>query len=133
MTLLEHLNEKDRFAKACGMRLTEMSEGRAVAVMTVNESHLNGVDLCQGGVLFTLADLAAAAVNNSSGLVTVGIENTITFHSPARLGDVLTATAYEVSGKGKLPFCRIEIHNQSSMLIATGTSLGYKKNLPIEY
>ena len=61
MTLKEYLSEKDRFASAAGVELLEIKEGYARARMLVQPKHLNGGGVCQGGAIFTLADLAFAA------------------------------------------------------------------------
>jgi hypothetical protein len=39
----------------------------------VTEKHLNAGGVCQGGALFTLADLAFAAVANSRGRLTLSL------------------------------------------------------------
>ena len=87
----ELLNRKDRFAIHAGCRITEANDRHAIAVMTVTEAHLNGGDVCQGGALFTLADLAIAALMNHGGQLTFGISSSLMFVSSARLGDTLTA------------------------------------------
>ena len=51
MTLLEKLNATDRFAQSIGAQLTEVREGYAKAELTVEERHLNGAGVCQGGVM----------------------------------------------------------------------------------
>ena len=89
----ELLNRTDRFAVLAGCRITEVDERHAVAVMTVTEAHLNGGNVCQGGALFTLADLAIAALMNHGGQLTFGISSSLMFVSSARLGDTLTAEA----------------------------------------
>lgn len=133
MTLLELLNQNDRFAAANGVQLIFIDESCACARMTVEEKHLNGGGVCQGGALFTLADLAIAAAMNASGVLTFGVENTITFVHSARLGDVLTATARMVHDHRKLPFCQVEVHNQNNELIATTTALGYRKDASMPF
>lgn len=134
MTLLELLNRDDRFAASNGIQLTQVTETDAEACMTVAENHLNGGGVCQGGALFTLADLAIAAVMNASGQLTFGVENTITFVHSARLGDRLKAIARMTHDHRKLPFCQVEIVNQNQELIATLTALGYRKEhkMPFE-
>ena len=87
MTLQERLNNEDRFAKSIGAQLTEVREGYACAELTVQEHHLNGAGVCQGGVMYTLADLSFAAVTNSHGILSLGISNTITFIKSAHLGE----------------------------------------------
>ena len=54
-----------------GAQIVEVRDGYARAEMTVTCEHLNGGGACQGGALFTLADLALAAVMNSGGRLTL--------------------------------------------------------------
>jgi acyl-CoA thioesterase len=133
MTLKELLNKDDRFAAANGIQLTEVKEGYAKAEMTVEENHLNGGDVCQGGALFALGDLALAAVMNSHGQLTFGLENTISFLHSAVKGDHLTAEAFEKYNHKKIPFCTVDISNQRGELIATLNGVAYRKNLPMEF
>lgn len=130
MTLQETLNTTDRFAHDNGIQLTEVREGFAKAEMVVNEQHLNGGGVCQGGAIFTLADLAFAAVSNSHGLLTLGISNTICFLRSAQLGEHLTAEAIETCNHPKLPFCEIKVYNDNRDLIATVTGQAYRKKAP---
>ena len=126
MTLKENLNNGDRFAKSIGAQLTEVREGFARAELTVGEDHINGAGVCQGGVMYTLADLAFAGVANSHGILTLGISNTITFLKSAQLGDTLTAECQELFDHHKLPYCDIRITNQRGELIAVMTGLAYR-------
>lgn len=133
MTLKDYLNTYDRFAVDNGMVLTQVTQEFSLAEMTVEEHHLNGAGICQGGALFTFADLAIAAAMNACGNVTLGLENAMTFHHPARVGDHLTAKAFVTSDHRKIPFCRVEITNEQGELIASGTSLGYRKADKMEF
>lgn len=134
MTLLERLNNGDRFASSIGAHLTEVKEGSAKAQLTVEERHLNGGGVCQGGAIYTLADLAFAAVTNSHGILSLGISNTITFLKSAQLGDTITAECIELLNHHKLPYCDIKITNQHGELLAVMTGLAYrmKKDFPFD-
>ena len=77
MNIQELLNRTDRFAANAGCRITEVDTEHAVAEMVVTKEHLNGGNVCQGGALFTLADLAIAALMNSQGQLTVGISGSM--------------------------------------------------------
>ena len=134
MTLLERLNKTDHFAASIGARLTEIRDGYAKAEMTVGDQHLNGGGVCQGGAIYTLADLSFAAVSNSHGLLTLGIANNITFLKSAQLGDHLTAVCSETFNHHKLPYCDIKVMNQKGELLAAVTGLAYrtKKDFPFE-
>ena len=122
----DFLNEGDRFAATNGMQLTEVREGYARAEMTVEERHLNAADVCQGGVIYTLADLSFAGVANSRGTMTLGINNSITILKSANLGDILTGEAREVVNHHRLPYCDIKVCNQDGDVIAVMTGLGYR-------
>lgn len=109
------------------MRLTTVREGYACAEVEVEERHLNAAGVCQGGVYFTLADLAFAAVTNSHGPITLGVQNGITFLQSAHKGDHLYAEAEEVFNHHRLPFCEIRIKNQHGDLLCIVTGSAYRK------
>lgn len=134
MTLLDYLNKNDRFAASIGAQLTTIREGYAKAELTVEERHLNGANVCQGGVMYTLADLAFAGVANCHGILTLGISNTITFLKSAKLGDHLTAECTEVLDHQKLPYCDIRVTNQNGEILAMVTGLAYRmrKDFPFD-
>lgn len=110
----EELNASDRFAATNGIRL----EAEAAASMQVEERHLNGAGVCQGGALFTLADLAAAGLTRGEKLT---VDSTIQFLRPGRLGDRLTATA-RLRNDGRMALVETEIRNQNDVLIALVTA-----------
>jgi len=127
MNIQEVLNERDRFAANAGCRITEVDSEHAVAEMTVTERHLNGGDVCQGGALFTLADLAIAALMNHSGQLTFGISNSVMFVASAREGDQLKAEAVNVCAHKKIPSVEVRVTNQRGELICHVTGMGYRK------
>lgn len=124
--LKDFLNEGDRFAADNGMQLTEVREGYARAEMVVTRHHLNAAGVCQGGVYFTLADLAFAAVTNSHGNITLGIQNSISFLQSAHEGDTLIAEAEETFNHHRLPFCEIRVKNQRGELVCIVTGSAYR-------
>ncbi len=130
MELIDYLNRYDRFAAGAGVRLVEIGDGYARAQMTVTEAHVNGANVCQGGAIFTLADLAFAAAVNSGGLMTVGTSNSITYLRSARIGDVLTAEARQ-EDHHKMPFCEIRVTNQDGLLVCVMTGSAYRRQIPL--
>lgn len=134
MTLKDFLTQGDRFATNNGCILKEAREGYASAELTVTRNHLNAGGVCQGGAFFTLADIALAAVMNSRGALTFGLENNIVFLKSAREGDVLTAEATEVFNHHKIPYVDVRITNQAGELCCVVTGIAYRKaaNLPID-
>ena len=131
MNIKEILNRTDRFAANAGCKLTEVDTEHAVAEMLVTSEHLNGGQVCQGGALFTLADLAIAALMNCRGQLTFGINNSIMFVSRAKEGDMLRAEAVNVSHHPKIPSVEVRVTNQEGRLICHVTGMGYCKSIPL--
>ena len=92
---------RDRSSKWLGARLDSVGPGTAVMSFEVEDHHLNGHDICHGGFIFTLADSAFAFACNSYNQATLAQQNSITYVSPGRGGERLTATAVEVSRMGR--------------------------------
>ena len=128
MNIQELLNRTDRFAANAGCRITEVDADHAVAEMLVTNDHLNGGNVCQGGALFTLADLALAALRNYREQLTFGISNSIMFVSSAKEGDLLRAEAVSVCDHHKIPAVEVRVTNQEDRLICHVTGLGYRKS-----
>ena len=131
MNIQELLNRTDRFAANAGCRITEVDAEHAVAEMTVTADHLNGGNVCQGGALFTLADLAIAALMNYRGQLTFGIGNSIMYVSSAKEGDVLRAEAVQVANHPKVPSVEVRVTNQDNRLICHVTGMGYRKSVSL--
>ena len=127
MTLKDFLSQGDRFAANTGCILKEVREGYARAQLVVTPDHLNAGGVCQGGVYFTLADIALAAVMNSREQLTFGIENNIVFLKSAKVGDTLIAEAVEVFNHHKIPYVDVRITNQNGDLCSVVTGLAYRK------
>lgn len=126
MTLKEFF-KGDRFAVLAGCELLEIREGYARARMTVTEQHLNGGDVCQGGALFTLADLAFAAAVNSHLVLTVSTSSNITYFRSVPLGATVFAEATELVDHHRMPYAEVRITDESDRLVAIFTSSGYRK------
>lgn len=131
MDIKELLNQTDRFAANAGCRLVEVDEHHAIAEMSVTAEHLNGGRVCQGGALFTLADLAIAALMNQSGQLTFGISNNIMFVASAKEGDHLRAEAIFVANHHKIPSVEVRVTNQTGTLVCHVTGMGYRKPIPL--
>ncbi len=119
--------ERDRFARETGMRLVEARVGFARTEMTVEPRHLNSAGILQGGALFTLADLAFAAVSNSHGLPAVACQAEVTWFKPVRAGK-LTATAEEIARTHKLSTSLIRVTDEQQELVALVKGIAYIKS-----
>jgi acyl-CoA thioesterase len=115
----------DRASKALGMAVTEIAPGGAVLTMTVREDMLNGLDICHGGLVTTLADSAFAFACNAYNETTVASGFDVNLLAPARLGDVLTARAVELSRSGRTGVYDITVSNQRGEAIAVFRGRSY--------
>lgn len=113
--------KNDCFARAAGIELLEIRKGYSKASLPINEKHLNAGGVTQGGVLFTLADLALAAAANSHGTLALSLSSHITFLRSSKSGDVLYAEAHERYLGRTTGDYQIDITNQYGALIATDT------------
>ncbi|MEL7272256.1 MAG: hydroxyphenylacetyl-CoA thioesterase PaaI [Pseudomonadota bacterium] len=95
------LHEGDAMARANGMAIAAIGPGTATLTLTVRDDHVNGHQMCHGGIIFALADTAFAHACNSRNYRCVAQHNTITYCAPAQLGDTLTAHATETFRQGR--------------------------------
>jgi acyl-CoA thioesterase len=100
----------DAASAALGMEVVSAEPGRAVVRMTVRADMLNGFKVAHGGLVFALADTTFALACNESDAVTLAAGADIAFLSPAREGEVLTATAERrtLAGRSGLYDVRVE-------------------------
>jgi acyl-CoA thioesterase len=91
--------DRDATAVAFGISILRIDDDGASVEMTVRPEMCNGLGMIHGGMTFLLADTAMALASNDdaadSALATsAGID----WLAPARVGQVLTATASRVGG-----------------------------------
>ena len=124
--------QKDRFAALAGCELLEIESGYAKARMLLTSDHMNGGGVCQGGALFTLADLAFAAAVNSHLVLTVSTSSNITYVRSVSQGYVY-AEARELVDHKRMPFAEVRLTDEEGRLVAIFTSSGYRKNLNVTF
>ncbi|TWV13301.1 hotdog fold thioesterase [Bacteroidaceae bacterium HV4-6-C5C] len=125
--------EKDHFAAQSGIKLIEIKKGYGKASVTIADKHLNAGNLTQGGVIFTLADLALAAAANSHGVLAVSLSSNITFLRSSGVGDILYAEAKERYKGRSTGFYQVEVTNQNGELIAAFESSIFCKNKALPF
>ena len=116
----------DEFARQNGIEIVDIAEGYARTQVRIEPRHLNAGGYVQGGVLFTLADLAFAVATNSHGTLTVTSTANITFVKGATSG-LISAQAQELVNNHHLPFCEVRITDDMGNLLAIFTASGYRK------
>jgi len=108
----------DEASRSLGMELKTVGAGTAIVSMKVRKDMVNGHDIAHGGIVFTLADTAFACACNSHNVVNVAQSCSINFTRPALLGDVLTATAVEVTRGRRSGVYDVRVENGDGKLVA---------------
>ena len=91
----------DDASKGLGMEIRQIKPGEATLSMTVQPHMVNGQGIAHGGFIFLLADSAFAFACNSHNERAVAAQCNISFIRPGKLGDLLIATAREISRTGR--------------------------------
>ena len=122
----------DRASKSLGMSVQAVGPGTATLRMTVREDMLNGLDICHGGFVTTLADSAFAFACNAHNEVTVAAGFDVNLLAAARLGDVLTAIARELNRAGRTGIYDVAVSNQRGEAVAAFRGRSYSiKGKPV--
>ncbi|MCE8007631.1 hydroxyphenylacetyl-CoA thioesterase PaaI [Aestuariivita sp.] len=108
----------DAASKWLGMTLDAVGPGSATLSFQVQDHHLNGHAICHGGYIFTLADSAFAFACNSYNQLAVAQENQITFLSPGKLNERLTAMATETARTGRSGVYDVTVTGQDGRKVA---------------
>jgi acyl-CoA thioesterase len=126
------LAARDRLMALLGIAHVDGGTGRAAVALAIRDDHLNFNGTCHGGVTFALADSAFGLASNSRGVIAAAIDAHITYQVAVRAGDVLTATAVEVSRSRKLGVYRIDVARQDGAIVSTFTGTVYVTERPNE-
>lgn len=120
--------ERDAFARYLGIVIDEIKPGYARATMKVTKELLNGTGITHGSAVFALADIAFAAASNSHGPEAVGLNVNINYLKATREGATLTAVAREENLTRRTGVYRMEVMDETGVLVAVAEGLVYRRN-----
>lgn len=126
MKNLKNFFRQDHFAARAGVEILDIQPGYSRVRMLVTPNHHNAAGVCQGGALFTLADLAFAIAVNTHRVLTFSTSANITFVHSVTDGYVY-AEAREVVNHHRMPYAEVHITNEQGDIVAVFTSSGYRK------
>jgi len=110
-----------------GMVCLDKSEpGRTVWRMTADERFANPVGIVQGGFVAAFADSTMGAASltyaRERKVFSANAELKISFLKPAKIGSVLTCTAWVLSGGARAAFVEAEVVDDEGRMVAKATS-----------
>jgi acyl-CoA thioesterase len=115
--VVAHMLEHDEFSRWLGLEVTHLAPNAATVRMTVRPEMANGFGVCHGGIAFSLADSALAFASNTHGRLTVSIENSIRYPAAIMPGDVLTASAVELSASRRLAYFDVTVRKSNGDVV----------------
>ncbi len=118
---------KDGFTAWLGATRLQEGEGFCTLQMTIRKEMCNGFGTAHGGITFSLADSAFAFASNSHGQQAVSIETSISHLKPLYEGDIIIATAKEISLGKSIAVYEVQIKKQDGTLVATFKGTVYRK------
>ena len=122
--------ERDRFSRWLGIELVELAPEYAVLRMVVRDEMVNGFGVCHGGVTFAFADSAFAFACNTQGNVAVSIDASMSYPAGVRPGDVLTASAKEVSRSKRILYHQVDVTKADGTVVGLFRGTAYRTEKP---
>jgi acyl-CoA thioesterase len=116
--VVDRMYDHDWFSQWLGIERLEVKPGKCVLRMTIRKEMLNGFAIAHGGITYSLADSALAFASNGHGRKAVSVETSISHTVALREGDVITATAEEVSLTDKIGIYHITVTDSSGNKVA---------------
>jgi acyl-CoA thioesterase len=110
--------DADVASKSLGITIDEIGPGYAKLSMPVRDDMLNGLKICHGGIMFTLADSTFAFACNSYNQSTVAASCEISFLEAVPGGSVLTAIAEEKHKRGRSGIYDVTVVDQDGRTVA---------------
>lgn len=126
-----HLFDRDPTAAAFGIELLAADADGATVRMTVRPEMCNGYGIIHGGLTFLLADSAMAFASSGDGETALAMSAGIDWFAPAKVGQVLTATARRCGGGNKSVVWDVAITADSGDLVATFRGRTKKIGTPV--
>jgi len=122
---LQSREPEEPIARYLGMRLVELTPGRALVSMTMKPEYINFNGMVFGGIIMAAADQAFAYATNSLLMPNLAIQFNIHLIAGAAAGDELTAECNVVKSGRRISVSEMTVTNQDGRLIAraSGTTM----------
>ncbi len=112
------MRRADEVAHTHDMSVDHVGADRATVSTTVTAAMANGLGMCHGGLVFTLADTAMAYASNAADERTLSTTATIDWLRPACVGARLTATSTLTAARGRNAIHDIVVTDESGAVVA---------------
>ena len=117
LTEIREIFGKDNFSSLLGINIDSAESGHAVVSVEIEKKHINGNNVVQGGVVFTLADFSCAVAANADEMSYVTADGNISYYAPAVCKKLIAEARVLKHGK-TLAFCETTIKDETGKIIA---------------
>ena len=121
---LERMTSDTFICDVVGVKLTDFDVGRATAELTLTDRHLNGVGICQGGVILSIADYALAVASNYMEEPVVSVEISASFCRSVSAGKII-AKAKDIVRTRSASVGEVLVSDEDGNIIALVRGRGY--------
>lgn len=104
------MHANDDVAHELDIEIVASEPGAATVAMTVTASMTNGLDVCHGGIIFTLADTAMAHASNAAGGRTLSTTASIEWLRAVTVGERMVATSSVAAIRGRNTVHDVTVH-----------------------
>jgi acyl-CoA thioesterase len=116
--VIDTMFEKDWFSQWLGIECVETGIGSCRLKMRIRKEMLNGFGIAHGGITYSLADSALAFASNSHGRKAVSVETGISHTESLKEGDIIYASAEEMSLSNKIGVYQIRVTKEDGKVVA---------------
>lgn len=126
----EHFGRFDPLSGHFGIEIVGLEKGRSVVEMPLEARHRNGMGTAHGVALYTLVDVAFAALSNANGLYCTNAQTSISYLAPGRRGP-LRAEARVLRAGRLLSTYEVRVTDADGTLVAEAVVTGYGVGTPL--
>ena len=117
--------KNDKFAYNSGMELEDLGDDFSLCSMELNDGHLNANGGIMGGVMFTLCDLAFAALANHIHMPTVAQQVSINYLNAPKGKELIAKATCKKEGRNST-IINVDVVDDTGRDIAQFVGVGFR-------
>ncbi|KAF0123270.1 MAG: hypothetical protein COW04_08600 [Deltaproteobacteria bacterium CG12_big_fil_rev_8_21_14_0_65_43_10] len=120
---ISEMSNNSSYAKLLGLKVIEVSKGKARISLKLKQELLNPSKAPHGGAILSLADHTCGTAAMTLGPC-VGGQFSVNFISSPKIDEDIVAEAWVIHNGRKTRIIEVEVKDQSDRLVAKGTAVG---------
>lgn len=116
---IKEMSGNSSYAKLLGLKIEEVTEGRAKISMKLTEELMNPSNSPHGGAILSLADHTCGTAAMTMGYC-VGSQSSYNFISSANIGEELIAESWVIHNGRRTRILEVEVKREDGKIVAKG-------------